>query len=450
MNKKRFYPASIADELAYLFENSTRHSLIFGGIIILEGEVSSEVLRTALDKTLTLYPKLQCTLANHYPSIKRLFRYAWEYNTTRSQDIMEEIVDPEPNHTVKDTLYYFRQYHPLHSLDITKQPPLKVVLISNPGCIHLIFYIHHAATDGLGLIFFIQKLVQIYEDIFYQRNKTAEDPIDYSAISKPDIRFRWKHFSPQHLFPFLKYNSLVKKEPPLPVCPRENDKGPKMFVALSREISQLQLKRLQTCAKRYTVTINTYLLAAMFQAIKKWNQQWGSMQEQIYIGVPLNLRTADERTLGNMVSGFYLPCRSELIDGKAQLLTIIQKEQTPLMELARQSVNLTCLLNLIPLNIKVRMFKHRAPSVGPTLTLSNMGTCQPNPRHKDEEGFHYMGPARIAKIGIIAHPVLWPQVDVLTYNDRMSVSLSVFRSHFPPETAEAFLQCFIEELMREE
>jgi NRPS condensation-like uncharacterized protein len=363
---------------------------------------------------------------------------------------MAEIEDLEPNPTGKDAMHYFRQYHPLHSFDITRQTPLKVLLIRNTGSSHLIFYVHHAATDGLGLIFFIQTLIQSYEDIFYQRKKGSTDTVDYSVISKPDIVFRLKHLSPKHLFPFLKYNGLAKKEPPQPLCPREKDGGTKTFAALSRELSPQQFTQIKASAKRHGVTINTYLLAAMFQAIKKWNQQWTSTPERIYISVPLNLRAPEERTLGNMVSGFYLPCRSEIIDDKTQLLRMIREEQVSAMELARQSVNLTSLLNLIPLSVKERMFKHRASSVGPTITISNMGTCLPNPHHTDEEGFHYMGPARISTIGIIAHPVLWPQVDVLTYNDRMLITLAAFRSHFPVETAEKFLQCFIQELLAEE
>lgn len=450
MTQKQFYPASTVDELAHLFEQSTHQPLTFGGIITLEGEVNAEVLGTALNAALDLYPKLQCVLVNRYPSVKRWFRFAWEYHPTGSEEIMEEIEDLEPNPTTKDVMHYFRQYHPLLSLDITRQTPLKVMLIRNPGCTHLIIYVHHAATDGLGLIFFIQTLIQTYEDIFYQKKKRLTDAVDYSAISKPDIRFRLQHLSPKHLFPFLKYNSLAKKEPPLPLYPREDDEGTRVFVPLYREISPHQFTHVKTTAKRHGVTINTYLLASMFQTIKKWNQQWSSKPERIYISVPLNLRTPAEQTVANMVSGFYLPCRSELIDGKAQLLKMIQKEQKSAMELARQSVNLTSLLNLLPLPMKKRMFKNRASSVGPTITLSNMGMCQPNPHHTDKEGFHYMGPARIVNIGIIPHPVQWPQLGILSYNNKLSIGFGVFRSHFPAETAEKFLQLFIEELMAEE
>jgi hypothetical protein len=58
-----------------------------------------------------------------------------------------------------------------------------------------------------------------------------------------------------------------------------------------------------------------------------------------------------------------------------------------------------------------------------------------------------MGPARICSIHCIASPVPWPQVDIITYNGRMSMSLSVLRSRFSSEDAEKFLDSFIKELM---
>ena len=62
-----------------------------------------------------------------------------------------------------------------------------------------------------------------------------------------------------------------------------------------------------------------------------------------------------------------------------------------------------------------------------------------------------MGEASIRTINsIIPHPVRWPQLTVITYNNILSIGFAAFRSHFPAETAEKFLQFFIEELLAEE
>jgi hypothetical protein len=44
----------------------------------------------------------------------------------------------------------------------------------------------------------------------------------------------------------------------------------------------------------------------------------------------------------------------------------------------------------------------------------------------------------------IGYAAPWPQLIALTYNNRMRISLSVFRSQFSLESAEAFLDSFID------
>jgi len=55
-----------------------------------------------------------------------------------------------------------------------------------------------------------------------------------------------------------------------------------------------------------------------------------------------------------------------------------------------------------------------------------------------------MGPARILNMCFIGYAAPWPQLVAMTYNGRMTISLSVFRSQFSLESAEAFLDSFIE------
>jgi len=448
VSEKRFFPASIADEVAYLFEVSTHSSLTFGFIITLEGEVSSEVVREALDASLNLYPKFKCVLVNHYPSLKRWFRYSWEYRDIKSEEILEEMEDLDPNHSGKDGISYLRQYHFSHSIDITREVPLKLMLIRQPRWVNLIFFSHHAAGDGIGFFLFLQSFIKFYEEIFYHQKKEDDYSPDFKSISRPESRFRWNHFSLRNYYTYLKKSALLLREPPAQVQTEGGGGSMKRLPAAVEEITPHQLKRIRITVKKYRTTINHYLLAAMFNTIKKWNQQWGEKSERIYINVPVNLRSPGDCTVGNIISGFNISFRSELIGDKDKMLRLIREEQTFMMEsdLARTSANLTWLLKPIPLKLKMLMFKHGAHTLYPSFTLSNMGMGHPNPHHKDEEGFHYMGPARICSISAIANPVMWPQMVVLTYNDRMAMSLSLSHSRFSLEAAERFLGSFIQEL----
>jgi len=445
--QKLFYTASILDEVGYLFEFATPYSITFGATMTLEGDINSEVVKEALDAALNYYPKFKCILVKDYPSIKHWFRYSWKYQNISSEDILEKVEDNTSEGAGKDAVSYIRHYYPSHTIDITRETPLKVLLIRNHRCTHLLFFIHHAAADGLSAIFFIKHFIYFYEDIFYQEKKKNYLIPDYEAIARPDIRFRWNYFSPKLISSFSRNTSLPKKEPPVPIYPLEENEQEKKFIAATKQISPQQFRFIRTNAKNHQTTINNYLLAAMFQAINKWNQKWNSRAGCIYISAPVSLRPPGEHTVGNFVSQFYISCRSELIDNKDKLLELIQEEKSYKIKHAREHINLSWFLKIIPLALKMLIFKNRAPTIHPTIILSNVGICDPNPHHKDEEGFHYMGPARICSIHIIPHPFLWPLVTIVSYNDRMSISLSVVRSHFSLNNAEEFLDFFIQKLM---
>lgn len=445
MLQKQFFPTSPLDEFAHLAEVSTPYSFTFGVGIALEGEVHAEIVCEALDATLNCYPKLKCILVKDYPSVRHWFRYCWKYQNISSKDILEEVEDINPKGTGKDAVSYVRHYYPSHTIDITRETPLKVMLIRNHRCVHLLFFIHHAAADGISVILLVQQFIQFYEDIFYQRKKNAQPTPDVEAISQPVISFRWNHFSPKLIAPFLRHIALTKKEPPVPLYPKEEGDGVKTLIAFVKELSPRQFNHIRASAKKHQTTINSYLLATMFQAVTKWNQKWNPSAGRIYLSVPVNLRSPEDRRVGNFVSQFYLTLRSEEVIGDTDtLVKTIQKEQTLMLENVRRHVNLTWFLKPIPLQLKILMFKQRTPPDGSTLILSNFGKCHLNPHHTDEEGYHCMGPARIRNIHCIAPPVPWPQVDIITYNERMSMSLSVLRSCFSLKDAENFLDLFIE------
>lgn len=446
MIEKQFFPTSILDEAGYLFELSTPHSITFVATITMEGEVNSDVVQKALDATLNYYPKCKCVLVKDYPSIKHWFRYKWEYRNVSSADIFEEIQDLKPDDNIRDAVSYVRLYYPSHTIDIARETPLKVMLIRNPSRVHLLLFVHHAAADGISVILFIKKLIQFYEDIFYQRKEVARPVADVEEISRPDIRFKWRSFSPKLVFPLLRNISLPEKEPPVPLCPQDVSNGARNFVAAVRELSPRQFNLLRSRAKNHQITINSYLLSSMFQAIKKWNQKWNNTTDRIYITTPVNLRSPGDCSIGNLVCSFYISYRPESVGDRDSMLRLIQEEQIFKMEQARQHINLSWFLKCFPLSLKIRFFRKRSHTVGSTLILSNMGNCNPNPRHKDDEGFQYMGSARICNINIIASPLLLPQIDVLTYNGKMSISLSVLRSRFSIEDAEEFLNLFIREI----
>ena len=133
MTVKRQFPASIVDEITYCVESAYNSlHLVYSWILTLEGEVSTEVTRKALDRALDYYPKCRCILVNNFPSCKRWFRYRWEHTSTTGQDILQEIELSDPAVSIRDVVEYHVHKHVLLSIDLSSHIPLKILLIRTP------------------------------------------------------------------------------------------------------------------------------------------------------------------------------------------------------------------------------------------------------------------------------------------------------------------------------
>jgi NRPS condensation-like uncharacterized protein len=449
MAVKRLFPASIVDEITYCVESaySSLH-LVYAWIFTLEGEVSTEVSQKALDQALNYYPKCKCILVNNYPSYKRWFRYRWEHTEFTGKDILQEIELSDPDFNIEEAVDYYVHNHVHHSIDLSSHIPLKVLLIRQPKRAFLFFIFHHAVADGVGSLSFMQKFINCYEEIFYQRGKVNNHGANFEAISVPDIRFRWNHFSLRRLRPYLRYCALFRKEPPVRLYSHEPAADSGEFVAGVRPIPPRQLEAIRTTARKYQATINDYLLATIFQTTKKWSREWIGQSERIYITVPMDLRSPEDRTMSNILSGANISLKPELIGDKEELLQLIREEMAVLTknEIARTIVNLSCFLKPIPIPLRILMLKHSVPGFSPTLLLSNLGILSPNPSHKDEEGFHYLGSARICNIHCIPNAGGWPDLLVFTYNNQMVINMAVLSSCFSPEKAGRFMDSFVREI----
>ncbi len=452
MNKKQFFEASIVDELAHLMEQPLNTSVTQGWTFTLDGNVNTDAIRKSLDNCLTIYPKLRCCLTRDYPSVRRVYRYCWKYREDiKSDDIFQEIEDLDESHSERDIISYYREYHASHHIDITKEFPIKVLLIRQARRSNLIFFVHHAAVDGIGFLIFFQSFIKFYEDIIYQRKSETLPPPDFAGISKPYIPFQWKHFLPHYPSMYLKYGVLKEQEHVACQKAEEKPGSIEKLLSIARELSPQQFKAIRATAKSYQVTINDYLLASMFHTVKKWNRERNVQPGRIYLDIPVNLREPDDHTIGNIMCGFRIFLTPEMIGTKEETLKRVKEKRTHMMEnnIARKMVEIAWVLKPLPLSLKKFLYSQHPDTYQPTLTMSNIGICQPNPSHQDEEGFHYLGEARIRTLCFIGYAAPWPQLIAMTYNNRMTISLSVFQSCFSLESAQLFLDTFIEEINRQ-
>jgi len=451
MTEKQFFPTSIIDELIYCLEVNSPHNLHLSGtwLLTLEGEVRTDVAQMALNEALNHYPKCKCILHNKYPSYERWFRYRWVYTNVTGKDILQEVELSDPDFNSEKAVDYYVNNYDQFSIDLSSHVPLKVLLIRQSNHAFLIFSFHHAAADGIGGFFFIQKFIQCYEGIFYQQEKSNNHRTSFKDISTPDISFRWNHFSPRRLRPFLKYITQFRKEQSVNLYSHNPPVNPGKYFADVRSLSPRQFEVIRNTAKKNHATINDYLLAIIFQTTKKWSRKWIGQSEHMHIQVPISLRSPEDRTISNNISSINVSLKPELIGEKEELLQLIREQMAVLTknDIASTLLNLSCFLKLIPIVLRGPLVKQGGPDFCPTLLLSNVGVLSPNPFHKDEDGYDYLGPARICNIHIIPPPGRFPNVTVLTYNNQMVITIAVLDACFSQETAGRLLDAFVHELI---
>lgn len=450
VTEKRFFPASIIDDITYCTDRAYANlSLNYAWIFTLEGEVSTDVCQRALDGALLVYPKARCILVNRYPSYKRWFRHCWQYTDTPVTDILEEIQLPPSHADSEEAVTYYINNHARFSIDLSYQVPLKVVLLRTPLRVFLFFIIHHAVADGLGSFFFIQKFIQCYEDIVYQRAQAPSNEPNFDGMSLPEVNFQWSNFSPRYLRPHFRYFALMRREPSLSLFPHKTAGITGDFLAAVRTLTPPQLEAIRRATNRYTATINDYLLASMFKTIKTWSQLWTDQSNRIYITVPMSLRTPEDHTLSNILSGVTVSLQPAQIGDREEMLPLIRQELNTMVNsnMPRTVINLSSLLKPLPIPLRIRITKYSTPGIAPSIVISNMGVLSPNPAHRDQDGFDYMGPARICNIHGMPPVGAWPMLFICTYNKRMIFNLSFLNSYFSPETGGRFLDAFLEEII---
>ena len=450
MTDQIIFPASIVDESAYLLEKSAKYPLTFHIILTIDGEVKSKIIREALTASLALHPKLQCILTKNYPSTKSWFRYCWKYLNIDSRDILTETEDTEPEYGSREVLSYFMKNHFSPYLDISRHPPLRVKIIKQKGRIIMVFLFHHAAVDGLSGLMFVQSFVQNYEKIFYHQNEGGYRSPDFKSISRPEINSPFCGFSLPNFYNNLKYASEFMLQPPTPIITEGDKKSDGDAIAVCREIPPDQYIKIRADAKKYRTTLNHYLLSTAFLTIKKWNQEAANRAGRIYVNVSVNLRSPKEsHILGNLLSGVNISLKTDSINHRKEILSMLRKKWIFLKDnmIAQKTIDFSWFLRPIPLGIKkiisnINLMRPFSPSIA----LPNLGVYSPNPTHRDENGYHCLGPACITKVIPLTLILPWPQIALLIYNERMIFNLTAFRSHVSQKEADKLLDCFIRQL----
>ncbi len=252
------------------------------------------------------------------------------------------------NHpTTRDTFLEFagkmsqspaRERLPAGYLDLSREVGIRLFVTHTDGQARVLFQFHHACTDGIGAVRFIEDLLAIYTS---EQSDDAGPP-RLAPVNSATLRDRGRHgLGLLGRLLRLPIDSLAA----LGIAqfffnrPRaiETPNAPRSFNALraqptfvSRRVSQEQLRGLRSTAKEEGVTVNDLLVRDLMLSIDAWNARHNPTARGgcTRITVPVNLRQPVDATLPstNAVSMVFVDRRVKDGTNPRRLLKSIRRD----------------------------------------------------------------------------------------------------------------------------
>lgn len=223
-------------------------------------------------------------------------------------------------------------------IDLRTSPGLRLWVRYTDETSRLIFEIHHACCDGLGVFRFLEDLLMIYS----QEVTGADPPVVLRPIEVERLRQRgdfppveggWRDvIRDWYVGARVWARILLRKPAPLSVpktLPGEKA-APIPFLGFETQILDPALvRRLRALAGSLGATINDLVIRDMFQTLGAWNRRHGQRGNPwIRINMPSSLRERDDQFMpaANLLSFTFLTRRVRQGTDDARLLATIQEE----------------------------------------------------------------------------------------------------------------------------
>lgn len=196
-------------------------------------------------------------------------------------------------------------------LDLTRGPACRLIARNLPGGCELTFQIHHALVDGLGGLHCLRDWLVIYDNLVAGRDPeqglpTLEPKLlgqrNRLGLLRPRYwLYAWRQAiglfgASKFLFrPFATIAGSGQHAERTEISPA--DSAWPHYTAISWEGAELS--GLRQAIRQAGVSLNDWLLAALFHALDEWHRELYGRNLEGYsrLIVPINLRTADDRQL---------------------------------------------------------------------------------------------------------------------------------------------------------
>ncbi len=232
-------------------------------------------------------------------------------------------------------------------IDLRQEPGLRVWVVAGREGDEAVFQVHHACSDGLGVVRMAEDLLLGYA----QQLGTREAGSALPTIDDRGLRQRgapglsvWSLLTTAHhqAVGLLGAWEFLSRSP-VPLVPSsaalDETVPPSAFpCALTHTLDPDETRRLFEAAKSLGVTVNDLLVRDMFLAVAAWRtaRDWGSGEDWLRFAVPVNLRRAEEERMpaANSVSLVFLDRRpadcadpERLLDGVRRQMQVIKRHR---------------------------------------------------------------------------------------------------------------------------
>lgn len=283
---KRF-PFVITDKVVYAVDGVSKFMLHV--VMDLEGSLQPTLLAQAVELTLRQTPILRSVAR------LRVFASYWEAQDGIARESQLQVVDvshePEPEqaaHSVMES--YINDY-----IDITRTLPMRFLLIQlGPQRWWFVAKVHHALMDPVAITYVVQDI-----QMFYQRLLNGE-----SVVVSPEPladRGRWPVLKSVPVSLWLRVMRVGWSR--LRRHRREGRKGRRLHVNFSAPALHSDTIAYRTLrwsgpayltararAKSLGVTFNDLVIAALLQAVHKWNGGGSNANDFYTIVMPVDMR----------------------------------------------------------------------------------------------------------------------------------------------------------------
>ncbi len=348
------------------------------------------------------------------------------------------------------------------AIDLRRDLGLRVWVRTGPQSARVVWHVHHACADGVGILAFLRDFLTCYA-----ANATGEK-LDSATIARSAEqlrqRGRFAAAEPQSLrtalrdiavlvglwWPILFRRTavLASRRKPDTSPPPETAKAP-LFDMVSQSLDQEQVGILRRLASARGATLNDLLLRDMLVVLRDWNQERDPRAAgRVALNMPINLRERDEPEMpatNRIGFGFvYAPSRGT---GRDQLLESV-RAQTRRIKDWKLGLYFLGGLEIATGIGNVMPWALRRPKSLATMVTSNVGRMfadSPLPR---DAGRLVVGNAVLEKI--VAVPPLRPLtrggMAIFEYGNEMVFCLHLDRQGFNRSDAEALISAYLRQL----